>query len=166
MRNTIVLSLAVLLASTAAAQTPVVAAGTGRTRTLADVARERKLGIKGVQGGTLSVAGAPVEPAGMSMVRRQAPAGAAVGPDEVEWTRRNAEARGELASARGALAEAEAALPVVNVGTRPNAVNVILQQQRDAALLQYRTRARDAQAKVDALPEAARKAGAEPGWVR
>jgi hypothetical protein len=38
---------------------PVVAAGTGQTRTLADVARERKLGKNGVQGGTLSVAGAP-----------------------------------------------------------------------------------------------------------
>ena len=36
---------------------PVVCANTGQTRTLADVARERKLGKKGVQGGTLSVAG-------------------------------------------------------------------------------------------------------------
>ena len=42
--------------------TPVSKAGTGQTRTLADVARERKLGIKGVQGGTLSVAGAPGMP--------------------------------------------------------------------------------------------------------
>ena len=42
---------------------PVVKADTGQTRTLADVARERKLGKKGVQGGTLSVAGAAGAPA-------------------------------------------------------------------------------------------------------
>ena len=42
---------------------PVVAATNGQTRTLADVARGRKLGKKGVQGGTLSVAGAPVSSA-------------------------------------------------------------------------------------------------------
>ena len=36
---------------------PIARADTGQTRTLADVARERKLGKKGVKGGTLSVAG-------------------------------------------------------------------------------------------------------------
>ena len=54
--------LAQLAATPAATPTlaPVVAASEGQTRTLADVARERKLGKKGVQGGTLSVAGAPL----------------------------------------------------------------------------------------------------------
>lgn len=48
-----------LLATTPQTTTaaPVVRAESGQTRTLADVARERKLGKKGVQGGTLSVAG-------------------------------------------------------------------------------------------------------------
>jgi hypothetical protein len=42
--------------------TPVVAAGTGQTRTLADVARERKLGKRPAAGGTLSVVGASGSP--------------------------------------------------------------------------------------------------------
>ena len=50
----------ILAAAPATTATPVAKANTGQTRTLADVARERKLGKKGVQGGTLSVAGAPV----------------------------------------------------------------------------------------------------------
>jgi hypothetical protein len=59
-----VLAAIVLLAQVSAAPVPspapepVSAASNGRTRTLADVARERKLGKKGVSGGTLSVAGA------------------------------------------------------------------------------------------------------------
>jgi hypothetical protein len=68
----------VLLAQIAAAPTPVptpaptprAAVGTAAgsvpaaPKTLADVARERKLGKKGVEGGTLSVAGASGSPAG------------------------------------------------------------------------------------------------------
>jgi hypothetical protein len=50
----------ILAAAPATTATPVAKADTGQTRTLADVARERKLGKKGVVGGTLSVAGAPV----------------------------------------------------------------------------------------------------------
>ena len=37
---------------------------------------------------------------------------------------------------------------------------------RKSALLPYRARVSEAQAKVNALPEEARKAGAQPGWVR
>lgn len=157
----LLLAAQILAAAPAKTIPPVVAAGTGQTRTLADIARERKLGIKGVRGGTLSVAGAPVPYSAPLLV--SAPS---TGADEAEWTQRNADARGELAGARAALSQAEAALPIVNVGRRPNVANVILQQQRDAALLPYQTRAKEAQANVDALPEAARKAGAEPGWVR
>ena len=63
----------VLLAQLAAspAPTPAAALGTASNsvpagpRTLADIARERKLGRKGAAGGTLSVAGTPVSPEGM-----------------------------------------------------------------------------------------------------
>jgi hypothetical protein len=56
------LVFAAQLLTAAPSSAPVVAAATGQTRTLADVARERKLGKKGVVGGTLSVAGAPGMP--------------------------------------------------------------------------------------------------------
>jgi hypothetical protein len=58
--------IAALLLAQILSSTPVPLAEAPRreqaagTRTLSDVARERKLGKKGVQGGTLSVAGAPV----------------------------------------------------------------------------------------------------------
>ena len=57
------------LASATPAPTPAAPLGaastavSGKPRTLADVARERKLGKKGVEGGTLSVAGASGMPA-------------------------------------------------------------------------------------------------------
>ena len=57
------------LASATPAPTPAASLGAASTavsakpRTLADVARERKLGKKGVEGGTLSVAGASGMPA-------------------------------------------------------------------------------------------------------
>lgn len=44
--------------TTTLAPAPARASQATGARTLADVARERKLGVKGVQGGTLSVAGA------------------------------------------------------------------------------------------------------------
>jgi hypothetical protein len=86
--------LAQVVATPAAAPTPtgepVSAASNGRTRTLADVARERKLGKKGVVGGTLTVAGAPVE---------RAPAGPGGAPVD---TAREADARLARAIEHGA----------------------------------------------------------------
>jgi hypothetical protein len=170
-----VLAAIVLLAQVAAAPAPapavepVIAASSGRTRTLADVARERKLGKKGVQGGTLSVAGAPVELSGMSMVRRQVPAASQIsmGADEAEWTQRNSKARGELAKAQAELEQANASLPSWSVSGRGSAhAAAILDQIRQEALLPYRMKEAAARAEVAALPEAARKAGAYPGWVR
>lgn len=149
---------------------PVAAAANGQTRTLADVARERKLGKKGVQGGTLSVAGAPVSPGSAATgapVPRPGGALVTVDTDEAVWTRRNAEARAELASARAALARADASLPAaaaIGVGARASAA--MQYQVREGTLLPYRTRVSDAEARVNALPEEARKAGAQPGWVR
>ncbi len=148
---------------------PVLAAVNGQTRTLADVARERKLGKKGVQGGTLSVAGAPVSPASAAAgAPAPRPGGALVtaGTDEAVWTQRNASARAELSAAQAALEKADLAMPAVVTYGRPGAAHAIANEAREGALLSYRMRVSEAQAKVDALPEDARKAGASPGWVR
>lgn len=162
MRNTLALSLVVFFASTAAAQTtPVVAAGTGQTRTLADVARERKLGKVGVKGGTLSVAGAPVPYLAASAATREANA------FQEAWIKRNADTRGELAAARAALEKAQGLVPhYIASGRGSSATQAILDATRAAALLPYTAREAEARAEVAALPEAARKAGALPGWVR
>jgi len=63
----------------APAPTPTKAVGTasasvsGAPRTLSDVARERKLGKKGVEGGTLSVAGTTGSPASMAPAQPRSP---------------------------------------------------------------------------------------------
>jgi len=147
---------------------PVAKAETGQTRTLSDIARERKLGKKGAQGGTLSVAGAPVSGAPVSQTSGAPVAKPAVVADEeAVWKQRNADARGELAAAQAALAQADAALPAaVAYGRGARASAAIQYQVREGTLLPYRTRVKDAQARVDALSEEARKAGAQPGWVR
>jgi hypothetical protein len=147
--------------------TPVNAA-TGQTRTLADVARERKLGKKGVQGGTLSVAGAPVPQSATAsgVAKTGAGAGATASTEEVEWRRRYADARAELSAAQAALEKADLAMPAVVTYGRPGAAHAIANEAREGALLPYRMRVSEAQAKVDALPEEARKVGASPGWVR
>lgn len=88
------LTALILLAAMDAAPTPastqtsapVVRAESGQTRTLADVVRERKLGKKGVQGGTLSVAGAPVPQGGP-------PAAVKSGATETEKEAHEADAR-------------------------------------------------------------------------
>lgn len=175
------LSILVLLAAMDAAPTPaatltpapVKATMNGQTRSLSDVAAERKLGKKGVQGGTLSVSGAPVSAASVSAAPVSQASGApaakppAVADEETVWRQRNADARGELAAAQAALAQADAALPAaVAYGRGARASAAIQNQVREGTLLPYRTRVADAQAKVDALPEEARRAGAQPGWVR
>jgi hypothetical protein len=102
----------VLLAELAAAPTPMAAppptpaVGTASgsvpaaPRTLADVARERRLGNKGVEGGTLSVAGTSGSPAGATGEKpAEAPSPAAQAKARV----RAAEA--EVRAARRALDE-------------------------------------------------------------
>ncbi|MCM3874946.1 MAG: hypothetical protein NEA02_00860 [Thermoanaerobaculia bacterium] len=164
------LTVLVLLAQVSAAPAPtpavepVIAASSGRTRTLADVARERKLGKKGVQGGTLSVAGAPISAADVAAARRSA---ATVDAEEAAWRTRNAQARGELAQAQATLEQANASLPSWSVTGRGGAhTAAVLNQIREGALLPYRIAESEARREVAALPEAARKAGAQPGWVR
>src|SRR5664280_2482475 len=53
----------ILAAAPATTATPVVKADTGQTRTLADVARERKLGVKLMTPGVFSVATSTATPA-------------------------------------------------------------------------------------------------------
>ncbi len=89
------------LASTTPAPTPAASLGAASTavsakpRTLADVARERKLGRKGVPGGTLSVAGA----SGMPVVTETRDGGSRVRHDNSRV--RNAQA--DVQAARRAL---------------------------------------------------------------
>jgi hypothetical protein len=142
---------------------PVVKADTGQTRTLADVARERKLGKKGVQGGTLSVAGAPVQ-GGSAASATAYSAGVA---EEAVWIQRAVSARAELSAAQAALARADASLPAAAaMGWGARASAAMQYQVREAALLPYRDRVASAQARVNAVSEEARNAGAAPGWIR
>jgi hypothetical protein len=95
------------LASATPAPTPVPALGAASTavsakpKTLADVARERKLGKKGVAGGTLSVSGASGMP--------EVPAGGDAGVGGARATDRYARvknAQAEVQAARRAVDEA------------------------------------------------------------
>jgi hypothetical protein len=165
--------LAQLAATPAATPTPapVVKAESGQTRTLADVARERKLGKKGVVGGTLSVAGAPVSGGSAPVSRSSGAPGAAAqpaGPDEeTYWRQRNADARAELAAANEALGRVEASIPSYSFSGRGSgAAAAISNQVREGTLAPYKARVAEAAARVNALPEEARRAGAQPGWVR
>ena len=152
------LLLAQILSST---PVPVIKAETGQTRTLADVARERKLGIKPKSGGTMSVAGAHLNAPAVGAATAEADA------FQAAWIKRNAEVRGELAAAQEAEATAAASMPqYIASGRGSSATQAVLDSTRDGALLPYRARVNEAQAKVDALAEAARRAGAHPGWVR
>ncbi len=88
----------------AAPPTPAVGSASGSVsaapKTLADVARERKLGNKGVEGGTLSVAGASGSPDGAAVGKpAEGPSPAALAKARV----RAAEA--EVRAARRALDE-------------------------------------------------------------
>lgn len=98
--------LAQVAASSAGSSTPAPALGTTSTavsakpRTLADVARERKLGKKGAGGGTLSVAGA----SGMPEVASESGAGKGHARPEKSARLRNAEA--DVQAARRAVDDA------------------------------------------------------------
>jgi hypothetical protein len=108
------LALALLAQIAAAAtQTPALAPTRTKTvgtasgsisagpRTLADVARERKLGIKGVEGGTLSIAGTSGSPASVAPGEPQPP-GASSSPSNARVRAAEADVR----AARRALDDA------------------------------------------------------------
>jgi hypothetical protein len=163
--------------STSPTSVPVGKAGTGETRTLADVARERKLGVTGVKGGTLSVTGSGVDqrplvaaaPAHVVSTQKAAavlePWTDAVAYDESWRTRRQA-AQTEIDSAQEALSRAEGAMPQVTFSGRGSAAaQALADETRAGALLPYREKAAEASAKLEKLQKEAAKAGV-PGLVR
>ena len=158
---------AAAVATPAPSSTPVVVAGTGETRTLADVARERKLGKKGVVGGTMSVAGGPLPaaPKGAAAPATSAAPPVTIAGMEAEWRGRYTACRAELDAAQIEEARADSTMPSV-VSRSGRGLAAVANEAREAGLLPYRMRVATAQAKCDALPEEARAAGASPGWVR
>jgi len=75
-------------------------------------------------------------------------------------------ARAELAAAGEALSQAERTMPsIVTTGRSPGAAHMAGLAARESGLLPYRMRVQDAQAKLDAISEEARRAGF-PGAVR
>ncbi len=166
------LAVLVLLAASDAAikpaptPTPVVVekAGIGQTRTLADVARERKLGKKGVAGGTMSVAGA--SGGSETQVKAQnAKMQAEYDATDAAWQARFDATKKELSLAQASLAQADATMPNVVSFGRPGAAHAIALEAREGALLPYRMRVKDAEAAMAALREEASRAGV-PGLVR
>lgn len=151
------------VAVTAAA--PVGAASNGQTRTLADVARERKLGKKPATSGTFSVAGVSGG-SDAQLAAQNTRWAAAANAEDAAWRARGDAARGELSAAQRSLADADATMPnVVSFGRRPGAGHAIAVEQRESALLPYRMRVKDAQSKMETLKQEASTAGV-PGLVR
>ena len=156
--------LAQILTATPA---PIIKAETGQTRTLADVARERKLGVKGVAGGTISIAGAPIPPVLPVLGAGHAESG---GPltraDSYDaWTARRQAIQAEADAANTTLSQADSTIPSVTCRNPNSAACVIANEARESGLLQYRMKVNEADAKMNKLREEASKAGV-PGLVR
>ena len=155
---------------------PAIRAGTGQTRTLADVARERRVGVPGVKGGAFTVtsaSGASDALAGQS-TGSAPPARAGATPQPWEdavaydesWRERAKNAQAELGEAEAAEARASAAIPAVTFSGRgAAAAQALADQQRAAALAPYREKIGAASEKIRQLKEDAAKAGV-PGLVR
>jgi hypothetical protein len=115
------------------APTPTVVVGTAsgsvsaRPRTLADVARERKLGKKGVEGGTFSVAGASGAPASAPPGELH-PADASASPSNARVRAAQAEER----AARQALDDAAVHKGMSSEDTAAKRARLV-QAQRDLA---------------------------------
>jgi hypothetical protein len=166
--------LALLVVAGAEAPPPTATPVSSKPRTLADVARENRLrGEK--KAGTFSVSGGgdvatvPEEavPATAPGGRRRARASAAAGGgDEVYWRERAQKLRDEVENARRA--EAEEAARLRDVLTRPRNNEEMLKFAEEIRRRQgtCRLRVEAARKQLEALPEEARKAGANPGWVR
>jgi hypothetical protein len=136
-------------------------------KSLSDIAGELKLGKVGIKGGTFSVAGAPVPAAALSSGSSGASLSPILDDEEARWTARAKAARDELEAAAAAYSSASNQLPMyIAVSTRRGGAVLINNPARDSALLPYQMRLNEARARVNALPEEARKAGAQPGWVR
>jgi hypothetical protein len=107
------------------------------TKTLSDIARERKLGKKGIVGGTLSVAGAPVQRSAGAAFLPNADKGAAEAQRQMErairngtWTERNIryhegykqQARGEWDDAAEKCRKTPGCIPVYRDGAEVDGV--------------------------------------------
>lgn len=119
--------------ASAPASTPTAAVGSAsssvsaRPRTLADVARERKLGKKGVEGGTFSVAGASGAPASVAPGKPH-PADASASPSNA----RVRAARAEVRAARQALDDAAVRKGMSSEDTAAKRARLV-QAQKDLA---------------------------------
>jgi hypothetical protein len=167
--------LAFLLLAGADAPSPTATPVSSKPRSLADVVREnRARGEK--KSGTFSIAGggdvAPASenslPAAVPGGRRPAarPAPAPGGGDEAYWRGRAQRLREEVESAQRT--EAEEAARLREVLTKPRNSEEMLQFAEEIRRRQgvCRLRVESARRQLDALPEEARKAGANPGWLR
>lgn len=86
--------------------------------------------------------------------------------DEDQWRSRAEKARAALSKAEADLAQADKDMTVVTFG-KPDATHEIRMSQREAALLPYRQRVREAAAALAVIPEECRTtAGCQPGWIR
>ncbi|MEO8055768.1 MAG: hypothetical protein ABI768_11465 [Acidobacteriota bacterium] len=172
MRAAAVLFSALLLAAPGAlVQTaPVVKAGTGTTRTLSDLARERRLLGRPAVSGTFSVAGVAGGPLPLS-ASAIAHAAANAGAEEAALRSRYQAATSDASAARADLALAETYVPhFVSWGPRPGRGHAAADRAaaaavRESAVLPYRMRLREADAGVAAVKEDASRAGL-PGAAR
>ncbi len=172
MRADTVLVSVLLLAAPALAQTaPVVRAGTGRTRTLSDLARERRLLGKPAISGTFSVAGTSTHTYahGYFAAPSVAAAIAASTREDDAIRGRYADARETVTDARNALAAAERAMPnvlgPVTIGPRGGSGYANAMIARAGALLPYTMRVQEAEAGVAKVQSDAARAGV-PGLAR
>jgi hypothetical protein len=142
--------------------TPPAQRDASAPRTLADVARERKLN-KETNAGSFSAAGStapravadPGKPAS-SRARGETP-NAAAKEGEVYWRGRAAAARAELAAANDEANE----IPPPTIDRHGNVYDPYQLQRNRAVMRQGR-----AQEAIANLAEEGRKAGAAPGWLR
>jgi hypothetical protein len=154
--------------------TPAPTPVSSKPRSLADVARENKArGEK--KAGTFSIAGGgevapvPEEPSARTGSGRPRPApspSAAAGADEATWRGRAERLRDEVESARRAEAEEQARLQDTLTRARNSEEMLKFAEEIRRRVSVCRARVESAQRQLDALPEEARRAGANPGWIR
>jgi hypothetical protein len=175
-----------------ASPTPAVVHAGGQTRTLADVARERRLSGKKPIGAfsAAQVTSGPtatpeIDPNGLVIGRSASPspsarAGAtpAVEPtnapdQEAEWRWKYSAVNDKVKKAEDALQKMEKETPVVTCvgqGCSHGPASVTLaaaEAARDTALAPYRIAVEDAKKERGALVESCRRTfGCQPGWVR
>ncbi len=169
------LALLLLAGADTPAPSPTATPVSSKPRSLADVVREnRARGEK--KSGTFSIAGggdvAPgsensppaAVPGGRRPAARRAPAPG--GGDEAYWRGRAQLLREEVESAQRT--EAEEAARLREVLTRPYNSEEMVKFAEEIRRRQgvCRLRVESARRQLDALPEEARRAGANPGWLR